>query len=103
MTLDRKSIKEGDTIWTVFTGCDGGGPFARVCGGDVVATDKNGSITYRDGRGSLETTHNWGIYTLHPTQAEAWEAAAERLQRLADQVAAKANECRAKAGGEVAA
>ncbi len=97
MKLDAKTISVTDVVWATFAGCDGSGPFARVKGGEVVATGDDGSIVIRTAGGQIEAVHNWGIYTLHATEAQAWEAAAKRLATIAGEVASKAVECRTKA------
>jgi len=99
MSIKAKTVSVSDVVWATFTGCDGGGPFARVKGGEVVATDDSGAIVFRTASGQIDTIHNWGIYTIHATEAEAWAAAADRLQRLADQVIDKVMECRKSAAG----
>jgi hypothetical protein len=101
--IDLIGIKETDTIWTEFSGCSHGGPFAVVKGGEVVAIGDDGTIAYRDQTGSIETYHELGVHSAHRTEAEAWEAAAKRLARIAAEVSARAAECRAKAGVEVVA
>jgi hypothetical protein len=100
MKLNAKDISVTDVVWATFAGCDYGGPFARVKGGEVVATGEGGSIVIRTAEGQIETFHNWGIYTLHTTEADAWAAAADRLQRISDAVVAKVIECRTKATGK---
>ncbi len=101
--IDLIGIKETDTIWTEFSGCSHGGPFAVVKGGEVVAVGDDGTIAYRDQTGSIETYHELGIHSAHRTEAEAWEAAATRLAKVAAEVSARAAECWAKAGVEVVA
>jgi len=99
MSIKANTVSVTDVVWATFAGCDGSGPFARVKGGEVVATDPSGSIVFRTAGGQIETIHNWGIYTIHATEAEAWAAAADRLQRLADHVIDKVMECRKSAAG----
>jgi hypothetical protein len=99
MSIKANTVSVTDVVWATFAGCDGSGPFARVKGGEVVATDPIGSIVFRTASGQIETVHNWGIYTIHATEAEAWAAAAERLATIASQVASKAVECRTRAAG----
>jgi hypothetical protein len=101
--IDLVSISVTDTIWTEFSGCSHGGPFAIVKGGPVMAIGDDGTIAYRDQGGSIETFHELGVHSAHKTEAEAWDAAAWRLARIAAEVTAKAAECRAKAETEVAA
>jgi len=101
--IDLIGIKETDTIWTEFSGWSHGGPFAHIKGGEVVAIGEDGSIAYRDQHGRIETVHDWGIHSFHSTEAQAWDAAARRLARIAAEVQAKAAECRAKSEVEVAA
>ncbi len=98
MALDRKTIKATDTVFVSYAGCDHSGPYARVDGGEVVATGEDGSFAYRrsDG-GKLDSVPAYWVCTVHATEAEAWEANADRLMRIAGEVAAKADECRAKA------
>ena len=101
--IDLVSISVTDTIWTEFSGWTHDGPFAHIKGGEVVAIGEDGSIAFRDQQGRIETFHDWGIHSVHPTEAQAWDAAARRLARIAAEVNAKAAECRAKAEVEVAA
>jgi hypothetical protein len=99
MSIKANTVSVADVVWATFTGCDGGGPFARVKGGEVVATDDSGAIVFRTASGHIDTIQNWGIYTIHATEAEAWSAAADRLQALADQVINKISHCRTRATG----
>ena len=98
MALNRKEISVTDTVFVAYAGCDHSGPYARVTGGEVVATGEDGSFAYRrsDG-GTLDSVPAYWVCTVHATEAEAWEANADRLMRIAGEVAAKADECRAKA------
>jgi hypothetical protein len=100
MKLNAKDISVTDVVWATFAGCDGSGPFVHIKGGEVVATGEGGSVVIRTGNGQLETFHNWGIYSLHATEAQAWEAAADRLQRRSDEIVAKVIECRTRAAGK---
>ena len=100
MSIKANTVTVTDVVWATFAGCDGSGPFARVKGGEVVATDDSGAIVFRTASGQIDTINNWGIYTIHATEAEAWAAAADRLATIASQVASKAVECRNKAAGQ---
>jgi hypothetical protein len=101
--IDLVGISVTDTIWTEFSGCSHGGPFAVVKGGEVMAIGDDGSIAFRDQTGAIETYRDWGVHSVHETEAQAWDAAARRLARLAAEMSAKAAECHAKAAIEVTA
>jgi hypothetical protein len=103
MTINKKTLRAGDQVWVTFVNVDAGGPHAWVYGGPVIAVSADGSFVYqRDGR-QLETVRSYSVVTLHSTEAEAWEAAADRLSQIATSIDAKAAECRAHAHGEVTA
>lgn len=98
--IDRKSLREGDEIWSAHATIGGGGPAAWVRGGVVIAAGQDGSVVYRDHAGGVDTIASWSVATLHKTEADAWLGAASRLATLAAEVADKAAECRVKALGE---
>ena len=104
MAIDRKTITATDTVYVAYSGCDHSGPYARVTGGEVVATSEDGSFAYRrfDG-GKLDSVPAYWVCTVHATEAEAWEANADRLLRIAGEVAAKAHECQMQAMQKVTA
>lgn len=93
------AVAVGDTIWIEFSGWDARGPFATIRGGEVVAVG-DGSIAFRDHSGGIETIRNWGIHTIHETNADAWAAAGDRLARIASEVTSKIAECRRHAAGQ---
>jgi len=97
MALNRKEISVTDTVFVAYAGCDHSGPYARVNGGEVVATGEDGSFAYRrlDG-GNVDSVPWYWACTVHTTEAEAWHATADKLQQLAHEVLAKVDECRAK-------
>jgi hypothetical protein len=101
--IDLIGIKETDTIWTEFSGWSHNGAFAHIKGGEVVAIGDDGTIAFRCQNGAIETFRDWGVHSIHETEAQAWDAAARRLARIGAEVNAKAAECRAKAEVEVAA
>jgi hypothetical protein len=103
MTLDKKTIREGDQVWVSSAGCHAGDPFAHVYGGTVVAVGADGGIVYRTESGRVDSCPSWMGYTFTATEAESWHAAADDLQQLAHAILAKVDECRAKARGEVPA
>jgi hypothetical protein len=104
MALNRKEIRVTDTVFVAFAGCDHSGPYARVNSGEVVATGEDGSFAYRrfDG-GFVDSIPPYWVCSVHATQAEAWDAAADKLQQLAHEVLSKVDECRAKAMPKVPA
>ena len=103
MAVDRKEISVTDTVFVAFACCDHSGPRARVSGGEVVATGDDGSFVFRKHDGGIETIAAWSSYSVHATEAEAWHAAADRLQQIAHELLAKVDDCRAKATPEVPA
>lgn len=100
--LDRKTIQVGDTIHAAYAGSNYEGPYHHVWGGEVVATG-GGSVVYRTADGRVDTLQSWSAVGVYSTEAEALEAAAEALERIAAQFTTAAAECRAKAVAEVAA
>jgi hypothetical protein len=97
MALNRKEITATDTVFVAHCGCDHAGPYARVAGGEVVATGEDGSFAYRRfDSGNIDSVPAYWVCTVHATEAEAWEANADRLAAIAGDVAAKAHECRIK-------
>ena len=98
MALNRKEITATNTVFVAYCGCDHSGPYARVTGGEVVATGEDGSFAYRrfDG-GTLDSVPAYWVCTMHATEAEAWHEVADKLHKLAHEVLAKCDECRAKA------
>lgn len=103
MTLDRKTIKEGDQVWVAHAGCHAGDPYASVYGGVVVAAGSDGTFCYRTAEGRVDTCQWWSLVTATATEAEAWQAAADQLQKIAHALLAKVDECRTKAHQEVTA
>ena len=104
MALKRKEISVTDTVFVAYSGCDHSGPYARVNGGEVVATGEDGSFAYRrSDSGNIDSVPAYWVCTVHATEAEAWHAAADRLQQIAHELLAKVDDCRAKATPEVPA
>jgi hypothetical protein len=98
MALKRKEISVADTVFVAYAGCDHSGPYARVTGGEVVATGEDGSFAYRRFHsGNIDSVPAYWVCTVHATEAEAWGANADKLQQLAHEVLAKVDECHAKA------
>jgi hypothetical protein len=103
MALNRKEIRVTDAVFVAYAGCDHSGPYARVSGGEVVATGEDGSFAYRRiDSGNIDSVPAYWVCTVHATEADAYRAAADRLQQLAHEVLAKVDECRAKAMSGVA-
>jgi hypothetical protein len=97
MALKRKEISVTDTVFVAYSGCDHSGPYARVSGGEVVATGGDGSFAFRRlDSGNIDSVPAYWVCTVHATEAEAWQASADRLQQIANEVLAKVDECRAK-------
>jgi hypothetical protein len=104
MALNRKEISVTDTVFVAYAGCDHSGPYARVTGGEVVATGEDGSFAYRRfDSGNIDSVPAYWVCTIHATQAEAWDANADRLAKIAGDVAAKAHECQMHAMPKVPA
>jgi hypothetical protein len=98
MALNRKEIRVTDAVFVAYAGCDHSGPYARVTGGEVVATGEDGSFAYRRAdSGNIDSVPAYWVCTVHATEAEAWDANAQRLASIESQVAAKVRECQAKA------
>lgn len=96
MTLDRKSLRDGDRVCVAHAGCDHSGPYAHVYAGVVVAAGGDGSFVYRTDAGRVDTVQPWSVCSITATEAEAWEIAATRLAKLAESLTRLAAECRAK-------
>ena len=104
MALNRKEISVTDTVFVAAAACDHSGPYARVSGGEVVATGENGSFAYRRfDSGNIDSVPVYWVCTVHATEADAWHAAADRLQQLAHEVLAKVDQCRSNASEAVPA
>jgi hypothetical protein len=104
MALDRKTIKATDTVFVSYAGCDHSGPYARVDGGEVVATGEDGSFAYRRFNGGrMDSVPAFWVCTMHASAADAWHAAADKLQQLAHEVLAKVDQCRSNASEGVTA
>jgi hypothetical protein len=104
MALNRKEISVTDTVFVAYAGCDHSGPYARVTGGEVVATGEDGSFAYRRfDSGNIDSVPAYWVCTVHASEAEAWDANADHLARIAGEVAAKAHECQMNAMPKVPA
>ena len=104
MALKRKEISVTDTVFVAYAGCDHSGPYARVTGGEVVATGEDGSFAYRRfDSGNIDSVPAYWVCSVHATEAEAWEANADRLAKIAGEVVTKAHECQMHAMPKVPA
>jgi hypothetical protein len=98
MALKRKEISVTDTVFVAYAGCDHSGPYARVSGGEVVATGEDGSFAYRRAdSGNIDSVPAYWVCTVHASEAEAWDANAQRLASISGEVALKWQECQMKA------
>lgn len=100
MAIDRKTVRNGDTIYVAFAGCNYTGPFAWVRGGTVVAAGGDGSLVYQTEAGHVDSVPAWTASTVHATEAEAWSSAADQLAAIADQVVTEVADCRKRASGQ---
>ena len=96
-------LMNGQTVWIAFA-CGhsslDGRPHANVDRGVVIDADHR--LVKRQS-GYVGICHRGGVEHCHPTEAEAWAANAEMLERYIVDVEKKAVECRRKARVEVAA
>jgi hypothetical protein len=98
MALKRKEISVTDTVFVAYAGCDHSGPYARVTGGEVVATGEDGSFAYRRfDSGNIDSVPAYWVCTIHATEAEAWDANEDRLAAIVGHLMEKMSECETNA------
>lgn len=97
-------LETGQTVWIAFATPEASGrPVADVH--RAVVLDGENRIVRRDS-GYVGVCQTWSVEQPHPTEAAAWAACADLLERHVVAVEEKAQECRraaAKAAVEVAA
>lgn len=96
-------LMNGQTVWIAFAvghSSVDGRPHATVDRGVVL--DAEHRLVKRQS-GYVGICYKAGVERCHPTEAEAWAANAEMLERYIVDVERKAVECRRKARVEVAA
>ena len=83
----------GQVVWVAFaTASDrGGAPYASVSRGVVL--DGEHRVIKRD-HGYVGVCHSWSVEQCHATEASAWSANADLLERSLDELRAKITECR---------
>jgi len=96
MIVDRKQVKAGEAVWVAHAGCHAGEPYCYVYGGKVLAVGNDGGFVYQTASGRVDNCQPWSVVVVSTTEAEAWRAAAEQLDKIAAGLTAKADECRAK-------
>jgi hypothetical protein len=96
MIVNRKELKAGDEVWVAHAGCYTGEPYGHVYGGKVLAVGNDGGFVYQTAGGRVDNCHAWSAVVITTTEAESWVAVADQLDKIADGVTAKADECRAK-------
>lgn len=91
----------GQEVWIAFAsgGTAGGGPIATVRRGVVL--DGENRVVKRDG-GHVSVLQTWSVEQCHETEAAAWTANADLLERFVAPVVEKSQECR-QAAAEAAA
>lgn len=95
-------LTTGQEVWLAFSTASngvGGTPYASVERATVI--DGEHRVLRRE-NGRCTICQTWSVEHPHPTEAAAWAACADELERFVGAVEAKAQECRQAAAQSAA-